>query len=350
MKVYKTIGVMSGTSMDGVDIAYCLFIEEENQWQFTIESAETIAYSDYWKNKLSTIEKAGSLDIARLHVEYGHYIGKIVSEFINKHQISPDLIGSHGHTIFHQPENGFTLQIGDGAAIASHLNCPVINDFRSLDVALGGQGAPLVPIGDQLLFSQYDYCLNLGGFANVSFNESDKRLAYDICPVNIALNYLANQSGKEYDNNGEVARSGSVDQSLLKKLNGIAYYSRSYPKSLGKEWLIKEFLPIVDGSNLQLKDIMRTVSEHISVKVSESISRKDSNVLITGGGAYNTFLIDLIKSRTDNKITIPEKKIVEYKEAMIFAFLGLLRAEGKINTLSSVTGAKRDSIGGCLYN
>ena len=347
MNIYKTIGIMSGTSLDGVDLAYCIFIEENDKWQFQINAAKTVEYSIIWKEKLVMLENSKSEVFVAANVEYGHYIGALVKKFIDDNNLQPDLVASHGHTIFHQPENKFTVQIGDGAAIASYVNCPVIYDFRSLDVALGGQGAPLVPIGDKLLFTDYDYCINIGGFANISFEQNNKRRAYDICPANIVLNEIAKTEGKNFDENGAMAKRGSINNELLNKLNELAFYKADYPKSLGKEWVLKNFKPVVESYNISNCDKLRTLVEHISIQISNSINNKNSKVLISGGGAKNSFLIERI-SNLNNNVIIPDEKIIDFKEAMVFAFLGVLRIENQINCLSSVTGASRDSVCGVI--
>ena len=196
---------MSGTSLDGVDIAYCTFSNSEDHWKYDLVHAETIPYSLSWKNRLSSVEKGTAFEFASTDIEYGQLLGKLTMDFITKHNLSPDFISSHGHTIYHQPLKKITYQIGKGSSIASKTGYPVICDFRSLDVALDGQGAPLVPIGDRRLFSEFDFCLNLGGFANISYENQGERTAFDICPVNIVLNYLAGRVGKSFDPSGEMA-------------------------------------------------------------------------------------------------------------------------------------------------
>ncbi len=245
---------MSGTSLDGLDIAYCSFKHEKGKWHFNIKEAVTIKYSSEWLKKLSTAHKLSSIQLLQLHNDYGYYLGACVNKFIKEKTIDKiDFVSSHGHTIFHQPEKHFTFQLGNGAAIAAKCNLPAISDFRSLDVLLGGQGAPLVPIGDKLLFSEYDFCFNLGGIANISFESKKKRLAFDICPVNIVLNHLAGLLNKEYDRDGLIAAAGKVDAKLLNSLNSLSYYKQAFPKSIGREWVEEEFLPILNKSNISVK-------------------------------------------------------------------------------------------------
>jgi anhydro-N-acetylmuramic acid kinase len=348
MKHYKVIGLMSGTSLDGVDIAYCEF-EFDTKWYFEIIKAETIEYPSLWKDRLSSLMNSSAETLTEIDRKYGKYLGQITKEFIIKNRVSPDFISSHGHTIFHQPDKGFTLQIGDGHSISSVTGLPVVYDFRSLDVALGGQGAPLVPIGDRLLFSVFDYCLNLGGIANISFEKAGKRLAFDICPVNMVLNYLASLEGFRFDMNGSLASTGIVNPSLLQKLNHLDYYQKNPPKSLGKEWVDCNFLPILNGDLDRNENKLRTVTEHIATQIAAIInSLPIGNMLVTGGGAKNKYLIETLKSKLSTQIVIPESQIIDFKEAMIFAFLGVLRWRNEINTLSSVTGADRDCCGGSI--
>jgi len=351
MAEYKAIGIMSGTSLDGVDIASCHFLKLDGKWKYTIDKAETIEYTSAWKKRLSVLKDLTARELALLHTEYGRLLGNLVKNFIEKHKLTPDFVASHGHTIFHQPERQFTFQIGSGAEIAAISGKTVICDFRTTDVALGGQGAPLVPVGDELLFDEYDFCLNLGGFANISFKPENKRLAFDICPLNIVLNHLSGLLGLEYDKNGLVAASGKVDATLLDKLNHLEYYSKTAPKSLGVEWLEKYFLTLLADSVRSIPDQLRTVVEHCAVQISNSIqSPQHAQVLVTGGGTFNNFLMERISSLAGNhQINIPDEKIINFKEALIFAFLGLLRILEQPNCLKSVTGASVDNIGGAVY-
>jgi len=364
MNTYKVIGLMSGTSLDGLDIAFCVFTEKNDKWSFQIKNAETIPYTKQWKEKLSSVENKTAFDFALLNSEYGHYLGLQTKIFIKKNKLKVDFIASHGHTVFHQPDKKVTFQIGSGATIAAECKLPVVCDFRSLDVALGGQGAPLVPIGDKLLFSEYDYCLNLGGFANISFTSprpvghpspvgegKGVRFAFDICPVNIIINELCKKTGKEFDDKGLIARKGKVNQLLLNELNKLKFYhqKKNQPKSLGKEWVIKYFNPILNKHRLSVEDKLRTVYEHIAEQITYStFNTQRSTILITGGGAYNDFLVERIKALTNHKIIIPEKNIIEFKEALIFAFLGVLRMRNEVNCLKSVTGAFEDNVGGAV--
>jgi len=342
---------MSGTSLDGVDIAFCLFEEHKGNWYYEILAAKTYKYSISWQKALATAHLLDGESLIRLDRDYGTYLGKIVKKYISSTGIKPSLIASHGHTVFHNPDKGYTFQAGHGAYIASTSGIIVIDDFRSMDVALKGQGAPLVPIGDKLLFSQYSSCLNLGGFANISFTAGGKMIAFDICPVNIVINHIAGEMGKEFDKNGNFAQKGVADNKLLKKLNSLAFYSLNPPKSLSREWLEKEFLPVLQQrSDISTYDKLATVYAHIACQLSAILNAYSlKNVMITGGGAFNKYLIKLLKEKTGSEIIIPDKLTVKYKEALIFACLGLLRYEGKANTLASVTGARKNSTGGALH-
>ena len=342
---------MSGTSLDGLDIAYCNFVFQNNKWNYTIIYAETIKYNDLWKQKLLALETADALTFQQANIEYGNYLGQRVSDFIVKNNIKADFVSSHGHTIFHQPEKKLTVQIGAAAAIASKCKLTVVNDFRTMDVALGGQGAPLVPIGDKLLFPDYDFCLNLGGFSNVSYEYNNKRIAFDICPVNIVLNSICKSLGKEYDDEGKIARTGMLSTYLLNELNSIGYYKQvaNIPKSLGKEWVLKNIYPIINQYEIEANDLLHTFCEHIAIQISKALSHlPKGKMLVTGGGVYNTYLIERIQKLCPHQIIIPDKNIIEYKEAMLFAFLGVLRMRNEINCLQSVTGASKDNCGGSI--
>ncbi|MEI6682652.1 MAG: anhydro-N-acetylmuramic acid kinase [Bacteroidota bacterium] len=347
---YNVIGLMSGTSLDGLDIACCGFTPGEDRWSFTIGCAETIPYTGQWKKILASIESGTALEFVTADTGYGHLLGRLAREFIGKHGIQPDFIASHGHTIFHQPEKGITCQIGCGAAIAAETGLRVICDFRSQDVALGGQGAPLVPIGDKLLFGDFTFCLNLGGFANISCDHADRRIAYDISPANIVLNHLARQAGYEYDPEGMMAKGGSINQPLLDIFNALPYYHLDFPKSLGKEWVIQHIHPLLTASKLPVNDLLATFCEHIAMQVARATQgKRGSSMLVTGGGAFNRFLVERIRHLCSPEIILPDNLTINYKEALIFAFLGLRRWRNEANCLRSVTGAATDSSSGAIY-
>ena len=351
MKDFKVIGLMSGSSLDGVDIAYVNFSHDNRKWFFQILETGNIPYTSSWKEKLSSAFDKDAAQLKELDIEYGQYLGNVTKKFIEKYELAPQLIASHGHTIFHRPEENYTLQIGNGNEIAKITGITTINDFRSEDVAKGGQGAPLVPIGDKYLFADFPICLNIGGIANVSYDIEKHRIAYDICMANQLLNYLANKLGYEYDNNGNFARQGHVDEILLSQLNENSYYTQEAPKSLGREFFEKNQRDIIDNSGLDIKDVMATATEHIAYQIASATSHLEkSKILITGGGAKNNYLIERIRTLSKHEIVIPDTMTIDYKEALIFAFLGVLKMEGKVNVLSSVTGASSDSSSGniCL--
>ena len=334
---YNVIGVMSGTSLDGVDLAYINF-EKKESWSFKILFSETISYSIDWVNKLKKGFYLNENELISLNESYTDLLATIILEFIEKYSlVNIDAICSHGHTILHQPENGFTLQIGNLPKLGSLLNYPIVCDFRVQDVVLGGQGAPLVPIGDQLLFSNYDYCLNLGGFSNMSFEYNGNRIAYDISPVNTVLNYYVNQLGLEYDNKGKIAKSGLFDKDLFEKLNQISFYNEPFPN--------------IESFSLPIETILRTFVEHIAFQIAHNCSSNTKTILITGGGAYNEFLIERIQYYLPKIVlVVPDKQLIEFKEALIFGFLGVLKLRNENNTLASVTGAIRDHSSGVIYN
>jgi anhydro-N-acetylmuramic acid kinase len=347
---YKVVGVMSGTSLDGIDLAYVTF-KFDRVWDFKIEIAETLDYDSYWLNILHNLTSFSSERLLKIDFDYSIYLAHKIRDFLKKNSIEfVDAVCSHGHTALHEPEKGLTYQIGNRASVSKELNITVICDFRVQDVKLGGQGAPLVPIGDQLLFADYDYCLNLGGFANISTEKNGKRIAYDICAVNTVLNHYSGLLGYKYDDKGKIASKGFMNEKLFKQLNSLEFFSQTFPKSLGIEWVKKEIFPLIDNYHINPQDVLRTFAEHIAFQVSKGIiENQKSSVLVTGGGAYNFFLIERIKSMTNKKIVIPDNLIINYKEAMIFGLLGVLKLRNEVNCLSSVTGAKIDHSSGMIF-
>lgn len=346
---YKVLGVMSGTSLDGIDLAVCRFQKKE-QWSYTIEKAKTLSYSKFWKEKLQKAVSFSSEMLLQLNEAYTIYLGQIIKDFIENNKIHDlDAVCSHGHTILHQPSRGITLQIGNLSNISKIVEQTVVCDFRVQDVQLGGQGAPLVPIGDQLLFGTYDYCLNLGGFANVSRVQNKQRIAYDICPVNIVMNVFAAQLGVPYDDKGAFAKSGTVSQTLLAELQRLSFYKKVPPKSLGLEWVKEQVFPLFDASHISSHDKLRTFTEHIAFQIARQF-HKGAKVLVTGGGAYNTYLLERVKFYKDVNLLVPSPSLIEFKEALIFGFLGILKLRNEVNCLSSVTGAHKDHSTGIIYS
>lgn len=349
-KRFFAIGVMSGTSLDGLDIAYCSYSQKKNKWSYKLYVGETISYDEVWKSRLSKAQSLTAEGLMKLHADYGQWIGHRCQEFIKRNKIKQlDLVSSHGHTVFHQPQNNFTFQLGDGNAIHAVVGAPVVFDFRSLDVQLGGQGAPLVPVGDRYLFSNYDICLNLGGIANLSMERKGKRTAYDICFVNMGLNFLMNTIGKNFDEKGSLASTGKVNDELLAKLiSAYEPFTRARP-SLAREQFENVFQPILNQQQILLEDRLRTFVECIALMISDAIARKKANkILVTGGGAKNKFLVNRLKNvlRPGDKIIIPDDHLIDFKEAVVFGLLGLLRKLNQKNVLRSVTRSTKNSISG----
>lgn len=346
MNTYNVIGVMSGTSLDGIDLAWVHFTKQES-WKFEIVKAETIAYPSAMVETLRNAIQFDEKALEALDVSYTKYLAEVILTFIKKHQIQNlDAVCSHGHTILHQPEKGITYQIGNRPALATLINETVVCDFRVQDVALGGQGAPLVPIGDKLLFPEYDYCLNLGGFANVSYDDAEgNRIAYDICPVNIVLNRYANRLGFDYDDKGQLAKSGTYLLALGAALNNLPYYKQRPPKSLGLEWVEAEIFPRLEAAQRDEKDILRTMTAHIAKKIASSFKIR-TTILVTGGGAYNDYLLSRIAHHKELNLIKPSSELIEYKEALVFGFLGILKLRGENNCLKSVTGARKNHSSG----
>ncbi len=349
MRTIKVVGLMSGTSVDGLDVALCEFYYSMGKWSYKVLKTQLVSYDISLRQSLLNASNLSGERLIILDAEFARFIGGVVLEFVNNCVVQVDLIASHGHTVFHKPKDSYTKQIGNGEIISKICGIPIVSDFRTGDVALGGQGAPLVPIGDMLLFSDYDACLNLGGFSNISFKTvSNDRIAYDISPVNIVLNELVRELNLEFDDKGEIARSGKLIEDLLMELNSIGFYKEKHPKSLSREWVELTIYPILDKyRENSIPDLLRTFTEHFAYIVANELN-PDESVLITGGGAYNDYFIELVRKSSNANIIIPQKELIEFKEAVIFAFLGALRWFGEDNILSSVTGASRDSCSGVI--
>lgn len=351
---FSIIGLMSGTSGDGLDVAFVNF-KKENQWLFEIEEAKTYPFPDYLGKKLMNSHLLPALDLALLDVEFGRWMGEKVLEFCEEFEVKPLAVASHGHTVFHQPKLGLSKQIGNGWALHAACGLPVINDFRMLDVQLGGQGAPLVPIGDQLLFPQVDFCINLGGISNISFQKGNNRVAFDMSPFNMLLNPEANKLGLAYDEGGKESRKGELNLPLFTQLNELPFYTQKGAKSLGREDIEESFLPLIRKSNLKPRDVLRTLVEHFAFQIGKVILEEKQQekplILITGGGAYHEFFEERLSHYLHQEWEkyAANSELIEFKEALIFAFLGILRLQGEVNCLASVTGASRDSSGGTVY-
>ena len=345
MKKYNVIGVMSGTSVDGLDVSFCRFTKNK-KWEYEILNSKTYPYCNFWKKTLINLHLQNKKKIKEIDIEFAKYISDKINHFVKKNKIKAELISSHGHTVFHDPSKKLTLQIGSGKIINELCGLTTVNNFRKKDIDLGGQGAPLVPIGDKLLFQQYKYCLNIGGFANLSIKSNNSIKAFDICPANIALNFYSRKLGREFDNSGEISRNGNVIKCLYDELNKIQFYTSNSPKSLSREWLEQNFLTKVSNS-YSVKDILRTIVEHIAFQIGSYL--KSQKTLVTGGGVKNKFLMDRICNFSSSEIIIPSNELIDFKEAMIFGFLAVLKLNNEINCLKSVTGATKDSVVGDVY-
>jgi anhydro-N-acetylmuramic acid kinase len=357
--VYKVIGLMSGSSLDGLDIAYVHLEEVRGSWSHTVHCAECIAYTEAWTHQLATATQQPVADFLRLHTAYGHYLGVQIREFIEKYDLvhKVDFIASHGHTVFHEPSARTGFQLGAGAAIAAETGLPVICDLRALDMAFGGQGAPIVPVGDRLLFGGYDYLLNIGGIANLTVKRDDALLAFDVCPANQILDAFARKAEQPYDADGKLAASGVLLKGVLHELNQQPYYRMPAPKSLGNEAARDMIFPHFYESEHTPEDMLHTMVLHIADQVIAAVQQhpvetEAPQMLVTGGGALNNFLVERIRAALEpSKVTVvvPDTETVLYKEAIVMALIGALRWREEVNVFSSVTGASRDSSGGALW-
>ena len=346
---YRVIGLMSGTSLDGVDLCEVEFANDDNHWTYQILKTSTIAYLNSWKNDLQNAHRFSIEELKVLDEKYCKLLSQNILDFMD-HPDDIDMVCSHGHTVWHQPEKGLTYQIGNLELLSKLINKTLVCDFRTADVALGGQGAPLVPIGDKLLFSDYDYCINIGGFVNISYEQDNKRVAFDICPANKVLNLFAEKMGVDYDDKGQIASKGECHNGLFNQLNALKFYTQKPPKSLGIEWLENKMLPILRSYDLSIPDMLNTLCHHIAHQISISLQKTNAKILITGGGAYHDYLIKLIKNKSpEAQIHISKNELIDYKEALIFGLLGVLRYRGDINVLKSVTGAKHDHSSGKVF-
>lgn len=361
---FKALGLMSGSSLDGLDLAFCEFGFAEsgalNEWRLV--ASDTLSFSEPWKKILAELPAGSAFQLAEAHAAFGEYVGDLVNAFLEEHQLTPDFIASHGHTIFHYPDKRFTTQIGDGAAIAARTGRVVIDNFRAQDVALGGQGAPLAPLADRVLFSDYDFCLNLGGIANLTLKADGGRyVAYDLGGANQVLNALVQPIGLAYDDKGRLAARGSLNAPLKAKADALPFFSQPYPKSLGNDWVRRELIPLFLAADCPLEDKLHTACVQLAEQISshlaqtlerEGVQRSNYKLLATGGGAMNDFLIDCIqKSCAPQKVevVVPDARIISFKEAILMALLGALRMIGKPNCMASVTGATRDAVGGAVH-
>ncbi|WP_153797491.1 anhydro-N-acetylmuramic acid kinase [Foetidibacter luteolus] len=357
--VYRAIGLMSGSSLDGLDIVFTELEDSGGKWKYEIKAANCYTYDEEWVQKLQNAPLLSARDYMLLHAAYGRYTAGLVNMFIEEHNLyhRVQLIASHGHTVFHDPSHGISTQLGDGATIAALTGINVVSDLRNIDVALGGQGAPIVPIGEKLLFEGYDFFLNIGGIANLSYHNKDAVTAFDVCPANRILNTLAQKEGKAYDEDGKIAASGKIYTPLLTMLNRQDYYSKPYPKSLANEFGTQTILPLVESFDLPTADALRTYTEHIAQQVAYAVNAvkkagTEAKLLVTGGGAFNSFLVKRLQENLQScntLATVADESTVKYKEALVMALYGILRWREENTVLSSVTGAMRNSIGGAVW-
>ena len=359
--IYRVIGLMSGSSLDGLDIAFVEFQETSGKWSFDIKAAGTSVYDEEWVEKLSRAIHLPAYEYHLLHTSFGHHIGKLVLSFIEQHKLEyqPQLISSHGHTTFHVPGHRMTAQLGDGAAIAASTGINVVSDLRAMDIALGGHGAPIVPIGERLLLHDQQLFLNIGGIANISCNIDNRHIGFDVCPANRVLNMVAQQEGKSYDDEGMMASAGQVNQRLVELLNDLEYYELPYPKSLANDFGTDVVFPLLKDATKSTSDALRTYVEHICVQIKKAIEKviktektSANKIFVTGGGAHNRFMINRLKEVLGTikiEVVVPSATVIDYKEAVIMGLIGVLRWREEYNVIASVTGAVRDSIGGAVW-
>lgn len=364
MKIYHIIGLMSGSSLDGVDIALCKFKKEKTGWQYQILASDCIAYPERWQVRLKHLPNQSALTFVKTHTYLGHYYGELINNFIQKHQISViiDAVASHGHTVFHIPAKRITSQIGDGAAIAATTKLTTVTNFRLQDVAAGGQGAPVAPIVDKYLFPQHQFCVNIGGIANISCEtQNGQILGFDVCPANAVLNYWANKAGLAYDKNGQLAASATVNKKLLQDLNQLDFYAQPYPKSLGNEYGYQTLIPLMESyASLSIAEQLASMAQHIAQQIAKSVQQisqqeqlvinKQASMLLSGGGAFNQYLVQQIRQYCHPlQVTCPDANTINYKEALLMAFMAVLRLQKQVNCLRSVTGATIDTVGGEVH-
>ena len=341
---------MSGTSLDGVDLAIVDFYIKKNKWKFKLLEFKTLKYSIDLQKQLSVAHNFDMNQIKKLDSEYTFILAGMINRFLEKLKINIDFVSSHGHTVLHQPQKGVTIQIGNNIKLSNLISKKVVCDFRTQDVLFGGQGAPLVPVGDYHLFSEFDYTLNLGGFANITNLTNQFPRAHDICAVNTVINKLSNELNFDFDSEGKIAKCGNLIKDLKYELDNILFYKVKPPKSLGIEWVNKVVYPVLNKyRSCKLEDILNTYSIHISEVLSKELP-KGKKILLSGGGSLNNFLIEKIVEKSKSIIIIPSKEIINFKEAIIFAFIGVLRIRNETNCFKSVTGASKDHCSGTIYN
>lgn len=343
-------GVMSGSSLDGLDIAVVQF-NENNDWELLWTFGTP--YSEDWVHRIKNYNELSASEYISFTSAYSYYIGELLDKALANYPGHIDYISFHGHTLMHLPESGITEQIGNGGVIAASLNIPTITDFRIQDVVKGGVGTPLAPLVELHFFQGHDYYLNLGGIANITkIDHADQLMAYDICPCNQVLNYYSQLMGKDYDEDGNVARTGTLNIELIDYLNSIPYFELPAPKSLDNNWIIHEVIPNFPEGRVE--DILHTFCLWMASCIANELDadRAPTSLMVSGGGAHNTFFMECLKKELAPKgctLYLPAKEIIDFKEAILMALMAYNYLEDKPNVLSAVTGASSDSIGGALY-
>ena len=347
MNAYQAIGIMSGSSLDGLDICAATF-QKGTKWGFQMDAFVAVPFPDDLYHQLLNCRSLSGESLHRLDIQLGLWLGGQVVDFMNENRLNPVVIGSHGHTVFHQVDHHLSLQIGNGHAIAEKTGVPVVADFRQQNVLLGGHGAPLVPIGDILLFEEYDAWINIGGIANATIRTKKGFEAGDIVPANQVLNALANKLGFPFDEGGQFAQQGKLNRNWHNYLGSIDFFEKPFPKSISNEWVKKELLDSLPETNPE--DALFTYTSFMASQIAGILPEETKRALVTGGGALNTFLIDQLKAeRSEVDFEVPEEDLIQSKEALVFAFMGLLRHQGEVNCLASYTGSNKDISAGVVY-
>jgi len=356
--VYNVIGITSGTSLAGLDLVFAALTEVRGKWTYEVKASERVEYTAEWEEKLGKAADLPARDYLLLHSEYGHFIGHAVNQFIADHQLDHQVhfIAAHGDTVFHIPAQKMTAQLGDGAAISAVTGLSVISDLRAMDIAFGGKGAPLLPIAEQLLFPDYQYRVNLGENATLAAQIDGQLIASDICACNYVLDTLAETLNFPFDKDGQLAAGGVTDQSLLNALNGLAFYNEASPRHMSSKFGTGTVLPMIQQHQLSTQGKLNTYTHHIAAqieKIVKDLLPQEENVprslLLTGGGAANTYLVKTIEAALQPHNVTVTVQHDPFRNALMIALLGALRWRQEPNGLASVTGAEKDSVGGALW-
>lgn len=348
---------MSGSSLDGLDIGIIDIIKKGNELSYEVIRCDTIEYSTEWKKSLTSLPNASAKELANNDMAYSRYMSELIRSFL-KEEDQIDYVSLHGHTLFHEPENGFTYQLGNGGVLSARLGLPVVCDFRSKDIGLGGKGTPLAPIVDSYFYNEYEVLINLGGICNLTFLSKKETIAWDVCPCNQLLNFLSEKMNLAYDKDGLIARNGKLNLDFLNILEKNPYYSEKYPKSLDNQYIKQNIIRELDSYTIPLEDQLHTtcifVARQIKAAIQMAVKSLEvawpEKILITGGSAHNAFLIQCIKEHcAPSVVSIPDETIINYKEIILMALCAYLRVNNQENTLSEVTGSSRNSIGGAIY-